>query len=1602
MASGRGAEALEELRIRFRQVGVDRYLVLANGPASAADVIDWRHRASFAEQLDELFKEAFGEETRISAKPIDVRLTELGRELFGALFPATIRDCLEASIGIAQAEDCKLRLRFDLPAALSDLPVEILCPPPGDPIGLPFALNGSLSVVRSVASRENPRLPKPEDNEQPLSILVVAASPRGRELLDVTEEIRLLRDRLRRFTGADRVVLDVLGGEPKNDPPTLDELTNKVVESDNPLAVLLIAHGEISADRAQARVVLESDDGSAQPIDANDLAVIFANAPQVRFVALNLCVGARVVGREPLSGVAQAIISNGVPAVVGMSTDVSDQAVSRFSAPLFCALSDNGTIDKAVQSARIHMKNSQADTRIEWCAPVLCVGGGFPRGHLFKVRPLEGERIADFDRIDPIREGLEARIRLQGSASPHDLALVAFFARATGRWEEVRDRATAGIRAVKGEQRKAPFRRLINEACIELAMNEIDGLCVALANEPTSAQLALPALRGVPKPIVDRLKMEIAQAVERRQLHERYTKGLEAATENDWATVVAQFKIFEERAYRDGRQWLAYATGRLAEDQGRWVDAGAAYREVGDSLPNSDVGRRWTYAQGRAAELDDEWPKAADAYAALRADYRDRDQRLPYARGRSAEQEEDWPEAVTVFGPLEDSYLDVALRRGYATARVAEGDSAWARVSEILTGLDGGFRDGDLGQLRDYAEARMAEEDDGWNRAMEIYKALGAGGRDVVIRWPYAVGRAAEAQGQWAAAAEAYQQVPDDHLDAVVRRLYVTARHAEETGDWVVAVRAYQAIPEHPHTAERLPYARACLADSTGDWKAVLGALGGAAQLAGDLEETARLLSGYARGRVAEEAGQWLGAAETYQACGQFRDAPARAQYMHGQDLDDKAEWTEALAAYEPVIDVLADARRAVDRLTQLRQALPWVDGLPRCGLADDPAVPDELTSPYQALRAVGITPSSTAQEVKDASFALMEASLWTPEVHMVWNRLCRLPERLAADALLYQLTDGPALSRAQRDLEAGPLGELLARLRSQLEPDAPLFALLSGQRETAIAEWAGRLQNDPHATGTAHALALAWTWHAIELGNAALHEDAARGWERAIAYCCRVLSDDAYWASWRSQRASFYQSAVSLADLSRARRALVDWLSERLARVADRSRRDGQIEHAERYGRLRLVLAVEMAATRVLADTGGTAGDGESPAPACGPLFVRLHPELRAPLSDLVAHLDAEEGATGACFRLRCAFSQLGEAIVLLEQNRPDRAVEALRGLHRIMLKDLPADCGHELSAGGAGCAECAEFVERNPGYAGLPHRRTRLLQDAVDLATRAFLAQAQTALVDSRTGVDTALQHWREAIEVAANVGASVRIKQSIIPVALGRADVLKDEHWGTRLTDERLTEAIGLVAAARRLVGNVDAGQLTAKEAELLTVRGVWRGCWCYEYDEPSYPRGIDDLRQALILNSESLDTRDNLTHGLTYWAESLHHQSSAGQQLRLLGEALTVVHEGLLRTPGYVLFRMALAKVLDELEQWCFDELTDEELDRRLRERSAVPVADRSSKAEQLIRKAESELERHPVAGVLSLIAAVRSDVGPEIRQRLVDALTQVSNRAEWSE
>ncbi len=122
--------------------------------------------------------------------------------------------------------------------------------------------------------------------------------------------------------------------------------------ADKPSVVLLIAHGYYDDDREEGVVYLETENSSPDRISGHLLSGLLNRAHQLRLVVLNLCAGARSTHSEPFSGLAQALVGRGIPAVVAMQDQVSDMAAIRFSPTLLECISSNKTIDEAVGTAR--------------------------------------------------------------------------------------------------------------------------------------------------------------------------------------------------------------------------------------------------------------------------------------------------------------------------------------------------------------------------------------------------------------------------------------------------------------------------------------------------------------------------------------------------------------------------------------------------------------------------------------------------------------------------------------------------------------------------------------------------------------------------------------------------------------------------------------------------------------------------------------------------------------------------------------------------------------------------------------------------------------------------------------------------------------------------------------------------------------------------------------------------------------------------------------------------------------------------------------------------------------------------------------------------
>ncbi len=107
----------------------------------------------------------------------------------------------------------------------------------------------------------------------------------------------------------------------------------------------------------------------------------------LRLAFLNSCEGARGSEGDAFSSTAATLVRRGVPAVVAMQYEITDEAAIEFSRDFYEAISDGLPVDAAVAEARTAVSTKSA---LEWGTPVLYMRS--PDGGIFDMRRAEGCR----------------------------------------------------------------------------------------------------------------------------------------------------------------------------------------------------------------------------------------------------------------------------------------------------------------------------------------------------------------------------------------------------------------------------------------------------------------------------------------------------------------------------------------------------------------------------------------------------------------------------------------------------------------------------------------------------------------------------------------------------------------------------------------------------------------------------------------------------------------------------------------------------------------------------------------------------------------------------------------------------------------------------------------------------------------------------------------------------------------------------------------------------------------------------------------------------------------------------------------------------------
>jgi hypothetical protein len=391
----------DELKLRIQRRDDDAYRVVAFGPGNSTAT--WTFSLPFtATELDN-FVLRVGRPRRGVRAYRSSQMEEakrFGAQLFDTLIGGDVRDVYREARSFAEARNRGLRVTL----SLTDVP-ELTGVPWEFVYERPSFLSQSIytPVVRSLDLRS---VRRPRRVTLPLHVLGMASGPEGLDELDVGREQQKLANALKPLRDRGLVELEWL------DRATLARLDEVINRPDEVHILHYVGHGAYDERSAAGILVFESERGAAHEVTGEELGSLLQDERSLQLVVLNSCEGARSSHVDPFSGVASSLLEYGIPAVIGMQFEITDEAAITFAGRLYAAIAQGYGVDAALAHARKAIFAAGRD--VEFGTPVLFLRAADAR--LFEFEPRSDE--ASTDRRP------EARPEPPPAPSKRDLALV--------------------------------------------------------------------------------------------------------------------------------------------------------------------------------------------------------------------------------------------------------------------------------------------------------------------------------------------------------------------------------------------------------------------------------------------------------------------------------------------------------------------------------------------------------------------------------------------------------------------------------------------------------------------------------------------------------------------------------------------------------------------------------------------------------------------------------------------------------------------------------------------------------------------------------------------------------------------------------------------------------------------------------------------------------------------------------------------------------------------------------------------------------------------------------------------------------------------------
>lgn len=329
---------------------------------------------------------------------IDVpSVKKLGGALYECIFAGEVAERFRSSLAIAKHQNKGLRIRLRLSGApkLIDIPWELLFDAANNNY---IGLSVNTPIIRKL---DLASLPDMRPVEGILRVLVMISSPSGYYPLDVEREWERINTATQDLQDEGRLSLTRI-------EPSLAVLQRQLRREEFHV-FHYIGHGGFDRQNNEGVLVLEDQQRKGHLVSGQYLGTILYDHATIQLALLNSCSGGRTSVTDPFAGVGQNLLQKGIPAVIAMQFEITDEAAITFSHEFYAALADGYPIDAAVAEAR-KMIYAQAN-QLEWATPVLYTSidsGKLLSGAIVgketsrKDKPQSGETRAIIETLPPV------------------------------------------------------------------------------------------------------------------------------------------------------------------------------------------------------------------------------------------------------------------------------------------------------------------------------------------------------------------------------------------------------------------------------------------------------------------------------------------------------------------------------------------------------------------------------------------------------------------------------------------------------------------------------------------------------------------------------------------------------------------------------------------------------------------------------------------------------------------------------------------------------------------------------------------------------------------------------------------------------------------------------------------------------------------------------------------------------------------------------------------------------------------------------------------------------------------------------------------------